>query len=151
MARRSSSLTRALADRSPFVSSTYSLISALRVKLLANLIVNLVSLYTVGYARFSARTTVQQFKEGLARVLQFCFEARRAVAISAGPGLGAVLVAAFAPVVGVLHLHQLKILLPVRTLFLQRCGAITDFDPAHRLVGTSPSLIHVPQVFAPGN
>ena len=43
--------------------------------------------------------TLQQFKEGLACVLQFCFEARGAVAISAGPGLGAILVTAFAPVV----------------------------------------------------
>ena len=63
--------------------------------------------------------------------------------------LGAVLVAAFAAVVRVLHLDQLEILLPVRTLFLQRRWAVTDFDPPHRLVGTNPRLIHIAQVFFP--
>ena len=63
---------------------------------------------------------VQEFQEWLASVLQLFFEPRGAVAISAGPGLGAVLVPASAAVVGLPHLHQLKIPLPVRTLFLQR-------------------------------
>src|SRR5882757_2010068 len=47
---------------------------------------------------------VQQFEEWFAGVFQLFFEPRGAVAISAGPRLGAILVAAFAPVVSVLHL-----------------------------------------------
>src|SRR5260370_15084839 len=51
----------------------------------------------------------------------------------------------------VLHLHQLEILLPVRTLFQERRGAVTNFDPAHRLVGTNPRLVHVAKIFALGD
>src|SRR5256885_740547 len=80
---------------------------------------------------------VQEFQEWLASVLQLFFEPRGAVAISAGPGLGAVLVPASAAVVGLPHLHQLKIPLPVRTLFLQRRRAVADFQPAYRPVSTT--------------
>src|SRR5229473_3444022 len=94
---------------------------------------------------------VQEFQEWLARVLQLLFERRGAVAISAGPRLRAVLVAAFTTVVSVLDLDQVEILLPIRTLLLQRRGAVADFDPAHRLVCTNPRLVHVAQVFALGD
>ena len=97
------------------------------------------------------RTSFQQFEKGLARILQLLFQPRGAVAIAAGPGLGAIHVAAFAAVVSVLHLHEVEILLPVRTLFLERRGALADFDPSHRLVGTNPRLVHVAQIFVPGD
>src|ERR1700674_531711 len=93
------------------------------------------------------KSTPEQFVKWPACILQLLFEPRRAVAISAGPGLRTIFVTAFAPIVRILHLDQLKILLPVRTLFLQRRGAIADFDPAHGLVGTNPRLCHVAQVF----
>src|SRR5260370_15602092 len=94
---------------------------------------------------------VEVFQEWLARILQLLFQPRGVVAISAGPRLRAVLVAAFTTVVSVLDLDQVEILLPIRTLLLQRRGAITDFDPAHRLVCTNPRLLHVAQVFALGD
>ena len=43
-----------------------------------------------------------KFEEGLASVLQLFLEPRGAVAISAGPGLGAILIAAIATVVPIL-------------------------------------------------
>jgi len=91
---------------------------------------------------------MQNFEEGLACALQSLFEAGGAVAIAASPGLGAVFVAAFAAVVGILHLHKFKILFPIRTLFLERCGAVTDFDPAHRFIGTNPRIVHIAEVLA---
>jgi hypothetical protein len=91
---------------------------------------------------------VQAFEEGFACVLQFLFEAHGAIAISAGPRLGAIFVAAFAAVVRILHLDQLKIVFPVRTLFLKRRRTVTDFHPAHRLIGTHSRVVHVAQVFA---
>src|SRR5260370_41407822 len=91
---------------------------------------------------------VQEFQEWLARILQLLFQPRGAVAISAGPRLRAVLVAAFTTVVSVLDLDQVEILLPIRTLLLQRPRAIPDFDPAHRLVCPNPHLVQHAQVFA---
>jgi len=89
----------------------------------------------------------QKFKEGLACVLQFLFQPCRAIAIAARPRLGSILVAAFAPVVRILYLHQLKILFPIRSLLLQGSRAIAHFHPAHRLICADPRLIHVSQVF----
>jgi hypothetical protein len=90
--------------------------------------------------------TVKRFEEWLACVFQPFFKPGGAIAISAGPGLGTILVAALAAVVRVLHLDQLKILLPIRSLFLERCRAIADFDPSHRLVSINPRFVHVAQV-----
>src|SRR5260370_21688333 len=92
---------------------------------------------------------VQEFQEWLARLLQLLFEPRGAVAISAGPRLRTVLVAAFTTVVSVLYLDQVEILLPIGMLLLQRRGAGADFDPAHRLVFQKPRLVHSTHVFSP--
>ena len=94
-----------------------------------------------------SRAAVQKFKEGLAFVLQFLFEPRRAITISARPRLGSIFITAFAPVVRILYLHQLKILFPIRSLLLQGSRAIAHFHPAHRLICADPRLIHVSQVF----
>ena len=51
----------------------------------------------------------------------------------------------------VLHTSQLKVLLPIIALFLQRSRAIANLDPAGRVVLAKPGLLHVSQVFAFGN
>lgn len=84
-------------------------------------------------------------------MLELCFEAGGAVTIAAGPGLGAVLVAAFPAVVGVLHLHKFKILFPKRALFLERRGAVADLNPPHCFIGTKPCFVHIAQVFTLGD
>src|SRR5205809_3372240 len=71
----------------------------------------------------------QEWEKRLVGILQLFFKPRRAVTIAAGPGLGAVLVAAFAAVMRVLHFNEVKILFPVRRLFLERRGAVEDLDP----------------------
>ena len=67
------------------------------------------------------------------------------------PRFRAVLVAAFAAVVRVLHFHQIKIFFPMRPLLQKRGGAIAHLHPAHRLVRGHPRFIHVPQIFTFGN
>src|SRR5258708_12196889 len=87
---------------------------------------------------------VQEFQEWLARILQLLFEPRGAVAISAGPRLRAVLVAAFTTAVSVLDLDQVEILLPLRTPLLPPRGALADFRPPTPLPSPNPHLLHLP-------
>ena len=75
----------------------------------------------------------------------------RAVAVVAGPGLGAVLVAAFAPVVGVLHAGEIEIFFPVGSFFLKRRRTVTNFNPSCRLVFAQTRLVHIAKIFALGN
>jgi len=48
----------------------------------------------------------------------------------------------------VLDPHQIEVLLPIRTLFLQRCRTIANLDPPRRLVRAKPRVVHVAQVLA---
>src|ERR1035438_2453035 len=73
------------------------------------------------------------------------------MAIGARPGFFAVLISALAPVVGVLHLRESKILFPVRLFFLQRSRAVTDLYPPHRPIGTESRVLHIAQIFAFGD
>src|ERR1700757_3879366 len=66
----------------------------------------------------------QRFEKQFARFLELFFEPLRAVAATAGPRFRSILIAAFAPVVCVLYPDKIKILLPVRTLLLQRRRAV---------------------------
>jgi hypothetical protein len=50
----------------------------------------------------------------------------------------------------VLDLRELKVFFPVRALFLQRRGTVTDFHPAHRFVVSNSRILHIAQVLALG-
>jgi hypothetical protein len=52
---------------------------------------------------------------------------------------------------GVLHLHQFQVLLPVRPLLFERGRTVADFDPAGRAVGAKPGFLHVAEVLGPGD
>jgi hypothetical protein len=52
--------------------------------------------------------------------------------------------------VRILNTRQLKVFFPVRPLFLQRRGAVTDFDPSREPIGTNPRVAHIAQIFAAG-
>lgn len=69
-----------------------------------------------------------------------------AIAVATGPWLGAVFITAVSSSVRVLNLHQVKILVPVRPLFLQRRAAKADFHPAGRAIGKDPGILHVADV-----
>ena len=79
---------------------------------------------------------------------QFLLKFGSAVAVGTGPWLSAVLVAAFAAVVGILHASEIEILLPVRTFLLKWSRAIADLDPARRLIFTAARVAHIAQVFS---
>src|SRR4051812_12944702 len=96
----------------------------------------------LGAERLEERTTLR----GEAR-----FEAGRAVAVAAGPRLGAVQIAAAAARVGVLHLLQIEVLLPVLTFFRQRGIAVADFHPLHASILVRARLAHVAEVFVAGD
>src|SRR6476661_3033536 len=74
--------------------------------------------------------------------LQPGFELVRAVAVRAGPGLLAREIAAPAPMMGVLHLDQLQVLLPVGAFLVERLVAEADLDPADAAVAGQPRLGH---------
>src|SRR5688572_27430789 len=86
--------------------------------------------------------------ERLALRLEPALEPAGAVAVAAGPRLGAVLIAAPASRVRVLHRNQLEILFPVRALFGQRRGAEAGFHPLHAPIGQLAGLGHVAKVFS---
>src|ERR1700733_8212289 len=92
--------------------------------------------------------SVQERRAGCFQVL---LQPRGAIASATGPRLRTILVAAFAPVVCILHARQVKVFFPVRPFFLQRGRAVADFHPAYGLVGAEPRFVHVAQVFAFGN
>jgi len=91
---------------------------------------------------------VQDIQEWRACFLQSCFKSGGAVAISAGPRLGAILVAASPPVMRILYSDEVEKFLPVRALFLQRRRAVADFDPARGLVRKKSRVVHVANVFS---
>jgi hypothetical protein len=93
----------------------------------------------------------ERIEKSRAGRVQFLFQPRRAVAITACPGFGAILIAAFAAVVSILHASQVEIFLPVRPLLLQRRGTVADFHPPCGLVFTEPGFLHVAEVFALGD
>ena len=66
-------------------------------------------------------------------------------------GSVAVQVAAAAARVGVLHLLEIEVVLPVRALFGQRRRAVADFDPLHAPVLVDARLVHVAEVLVAGH
>jgi len=79
------------------------------------------------------------------------FEALGTIAVFAGPGFGAVVVAALAAVVGVLDAGQVEVAFPIGALFLERRGAVADFHPSGGLVFAEAGFAHVAEVFAFGD
>src|SRR5439155_17218450 len=84
--------------------------------------------------------------EGLAFGSEACFEPRGAVAVDAGPRLGAVQITAPRARVRVLYSHEIEILLPMRPFLLQRRRAEAHLDPLHAAVLELTRLIHVSQI-----
>ena len=74
-----------------------------------------------------------------------------AVAIAAGPGLGAVFVAAFGAVVGVLDFDQLEEFFPVGAFFVEGDLAEAAFDPFDLAVAEEAGGSHVVEVFVGGD
>jgi hypothetical protein len=97
------------------------------------------------------QSAAEESEEGFAGGFEFTFEASGAVAIAASPRFGAVVVAALAPVVRVLHLHQIEIFFPVGSLLLQRRRTVADFYPARGLIGTGAGFAHVAEVLFAGD
>src|SRR5437870_1740709 len=107
---------------------------------------------TARSVRAGSRHSAAQFLEKwLTGPFQFLFQTRRAIAVSACPGLGPIRIAALTSVVCILHPRQFEILLPIRLLFQQRRRTVANFHPARSLIRTQPRLLHVPQILALGD
>jgi hypothetical protein len=63
----------------------------------------------------------------------------------------AIVVAALAPVVGILHARKIEIFFPVRPFLLQWRWAVADFHPAHGLVSAEARVRHIAEIFAFSN
>ncbi len=48
----------------------------------------------------------------------------------------------------ILYPHQIEVLLPIRTFFLQWRRTIANLDPPRRLIRAKSRVVHVPQVLA---
>ena len=83
--------------------------------------------------------------------LELAFQSFGAVAIAAGPGLRAVLIAAPPPIMGILNARQLEVLFPIGPLFEQGSRTVANLDPPRGLIAAKPRLPHIAQVFALGD
>ena len=61
------------------------------------------------------------------------------------------MITAFTTIMSVLYASEIEIFFPVRTLFLQRSGAVADFYPASGVIFAEAGLLHVAQIFALGH
>src|SRR5215207_2704860 len=93
----------------------------------------------------------EHVKERFARRRQPLLELGAAIAFTAGPGFLTRFVATARTGVGVLHVHHLEVLLPVRALFLQWGRAEAHLNPARRAVIAQSSVAHVAEVFSAGD
>src|SRR5262245_34126279 len=89
--------------------------------------------------------------ERLALGCQTRFEARRTIAVAAGPRFGAVQIAASAPCVRVLHFDEVEVLFPVLALFLERRRAIAHLDPLHASILELARNLHIAEVLVAGD
>src|ERR1700683_1651169 len=90
-------------------------------------------------------------QESLPGSRQLSLQTRRAIAVLAGPGLRSVVVPALAAVMRILHLDQFEVSLPIGALFLEWSRTVADLNPPGGAVRAKPGLLHVSQVFAPGD
>ncbi len=79
------------------------------------------------------------------------FQAPRAIAVAAGPRLGAVFMPAIAPGMRVFDCEQLEILLPVWPLFLERRITETCFHPVRFALVVYTRRLHIVEIFIPGD
>src|SRR5204863_816781 len=79
---------------------------------------------------------------------EFLLQTRSAITAATCPGFRSVPVTAFAAIVRVLDLCEIKILFPVWTLFLQRRRAVAHFHPAGGVVAAQPGIFHIAKIFA---
>jgi hypothetical protein len=79
------------------------------------------------------------------------FQPLRAVTIGAGPGLGAIYIAAIFPVVSDFDAEQFEVFLPVRTFHLQGRGAEAGFHPVRCAVFVHSGMFQIVDVFVIGN
>jgi hypothetical protein len=96
----------------------------------------------------SAGIVLQRFEKWSAGRFQFFFQPSRAVAVSAGPCLSPVFIAALPSIMSILHSGQIEILFPVRSFFQQRRGTVADFHPSRSLVRTNPRVLHIAQILS---
>jgi RNA polymerase sigma factor (sigma-70 family) len=97
------------------------------------------------------RLCLECCEERFAGNRQFLLESFRAITIAAGPGLGSVFMPAIAPRMGILHAQQIKVLLPIRTLLLERSRAETGLHPVRRPVCIHAGVSHVMLVLVTGD
>jgi len=93
----------------------------------------------------------QPFKERFAALTQAFFEPMRAVAVGAGPGLGAVPVAAILAIVGVFDAEEFEVFLPIGTLLLEWSRAKAGFDPMGCAVVGDSGMFEVVEVLIAGD
>jgi hypothetical protein len=74
-----------------------------------------------------------------------------AIALTACPRLLATLIPTFGTVMRILHLHQLKIFLPIRSLFFERSCAKTYFHPPNAAVAANPRVGHIAKILISGH
>ena len=82
---------------------------------------------------------------------QLCLELRGAIALAACPGFRSVLVPAITPRMGIFDCEQLKILLPIGSLFLQGRITETGLHPGCYAGRIESRLLHVVLVLVAGN
>jgi hypothetical protein len=93
----------------------------------------------------------ERFEKGLASFGEALFETAGAIAIGAGPGFGALFMAAIFAVMRVLHIQEVEKLFPIRTFFGKRRGAVAGFHPARDAVITDTGVLHIVEIFATGD
>ena len=98
-----------------------------------------------------SRSTSDLLDKRLAESGELALQALGAIAVLAGPGFGAVVVATVAAVMRVLHFDEIEVLLPIRPLFKEGRRAVADFDPAGGAVGAKAGVLHISKVFAAGD
>src|SRR5438874_102218 len=79
------------------------------------------------------------------------FKPGRAVAIVAGPALGAVQILAAAACVRVLNFQKFEMFFPIGTLFLKRRGTVTDLNPLQGPVVELAGFRHISEIFISGD
>src|SRR5581483_933579 len=83
--------------------------------------------------------------------LKFLFQPLCAIAAAARPWLAAIEVTTLAPVVRILHFHQLKELLPIGSFLFERRGTIANLNPPNVVAGNLTGFTHIPEILAFSN
>lgn len=101
--------------------------------------------------RVRAGGLLEVVEEGLAVFAKTLLEFPGAIAVGAGPRLGAVEVAAVSAAVRVFDADELEVFLPVRPFLGERRGAKAGLDPVGGAVVGESGLFHVVNIFIAGN